>query len=58
MSEENKEEMESIQDSLDKFLKNEARLKDDLIIKKELEPEFQYFFLDWSILEESFEALD
>lgn len=58
MSEENKEEMGSIQDSLDEFLKKEARLKNNLIIEKVLEPQFQYFFLDLCVLEESFKALD
>jgi len=58
MSEENKEEMGSIQDILDEFLKKEARLKNNLIIEKVLEPQFQYFFRDWCVLEESFKVLD
>lgn len=58
MSEEHKEEMGSIQDSLDEFLKKEERLKNNLIIREVFEPEFEYFFLDLCVLEESFKALD
>ena len=58
MSKENEEEMGSIQDSLDEFLKQEAREEDSLIIRELLEPQFEYFFFDWCVLEKSFELLD
>jgi hypothetical protein len=59
MSKENEEEeMISSHQTLDEFIKEHTKLKDDKIIKEEMETEFQYFFLESVILEQKFEELD
>jgi len=59
MSKENEEEeMMSDHQTLDEFIKEHTKLKDDKIIKEELESQFQYFFLESIILEQKFEEFD
>jgi len=59
MSKENEEEeMMSDHQTLDEFIKEHTKFKDDKIIKEQLETQFQYFFLDLIMLEEKFEELD
>ena len=61
MSKENEEEMWCMMSShqnLDEFIKEHTKLKDDKIIKEELETEFQYFFLESIILEQKFKEFD